>query len=75
MSSRSMNMIWLRLDASRALPSQLRSRFGDFAARDDEGVVDEDSIVVFGVEDLVGHGHRSPVARREPPIQLDSNIR
>jgi hypothetical protein len=58
-----MNMIWLRLDASRALPSQLRGRFGDFAARDDEGVVDEDSFVVFGVEDLVGHEHRSPVAR------------
>jgi hypothetical protein len=56
MSLRSMNMIWLRLDASRALPSQLRGRFGYFAASDDEGVADEDSFVMFGVEDVVGHG-------------------
>jgi hypothetical protein len=75
MSLRSMNMIWLRLDASRALPSQLRGRFGDFAACDDEGVVDEDSIVVFGVKDLVGHDTGRPSLGREPPIQLDSNIR
>ena len=31
---------------------------GDFAASDDERVVDEDAFVVFGVEDLVGEHHQ-----------------
>ena len=58
MSSRSMNMIWLRLGGVQGVAEPVAGGFGDFTAGDDERVVDEDAFVVFGVEYLVGQHHQ-----------------
>ena len=57
MSFLSMNRIWLRWDACRRSPSQLRACFVISPSSDDDGVIDKALLVDLRIEDRVLQQH------------------